>query len=410
MTLDFQWFALALANATRNRRRSLLTLAVVAGGTAAMLLGGGFALYTYESLAQASARDSGHLVLAGPGYFDAADAQSLAHGLRQSGELTRRLLATPGVRRVLPRLRFSGLISNGERSEIFVGSGVDARQEFLVKGPFMTLVAGELLERAPGAKGLPVVLGKGLARILGARPGAGLTLLSNTSAGGLNALDVVVAGVVGTGIDEVDQRLVLADLSTAQALLLTDKVSKLSVYLDDIEATDAVGATLARALGGAVALRSWLEQAPFYVSVRGLYNRLFGFMGAIVLVIVIFSVTNTLAMSVLERTREIGALRAMGTTPAEVMTLFTLEGLTLGAAGALLGMALAGAIAVALSLLDLQMPPPPGRTVGYPLAVAFSPSLCLGVAALVAPLSALASWLVSRRAARQPVVEALAHV
>lgn len=413
MRIDLKWFSLACRNAMRNRRRSLVTLAIAATGTAAALLGGGFALYTYESLAQASARDTGHLVLAAPGQFDGNDNMPLEHGLAGRAELTRELLAHPRVTRVLPRLQFSGLVSNGDKSEIFLGTGVDARQEFLVKGPFMKVEEGSLLDAdgaGPAARGPAIVLGKGLARILNAKPGSSLTLMSTTTAGSLNAIDVTVSGIVSSGIADIDKRLAMVDLATAQELLVTDKVSYLSVYLDELEHSDAVGAAWRSQYAGKLEVRSWLDQAIFYQSVKGLYNRIFGFLGVIVLVIVLFAITNTLSMAVLERTREIGTLRAMGTTPGEVTRLFTLEGLVLGGGGALLGMALASGVALALLVFGIQMPPPPGRTSGYPLVVTVSPAMYAAAALAVTLLAALASLLVSRKAANQPVVEALAHV
>ena len=409
MPANFKWLSMALKNAMRNRRRSLVTLAITATGTAAALLGGGFALYTYESLAEASARDTGHLVLAARGHFDGVENMPLEHGLQDAPALTHRLLARPEVKRLLPRLQFSGLISNGDKSEIFLGTGVDAAQEFLVKGPFMKREAGELLDSPAPGKGPGMVIGKGLAKILNAQPGSVLTLMATTVNGSLNAMDVRVTGIVSTGISDIDKRLAMVDLATAQALLLTNKVSTLSVYLNDITLTDATAAAL-RSTGGALEVRTWLQQAVFYQSVKGLYDRIFGFLGAIVLVIVLFSVTNTLAMAVLERTREIGTLRAMGATPGEVMRVFTLEGLALGSGGALAGMLLAGGVALFLLLAGIQMPPPPGRSNGYPLMVSVSAPMYAGAVLAVALLSAAASWFISRKAARQSVVEALAHV
>lgn len=415
MRIDFKWLSLACRNTMRNRRRSLVTLAIAATGTAAALLGGGFALHTYESLAQASARDTGHLVLAAPSQFEGNDNMPLEHGLSGRESLTRELLANSRVTRVLPRLQFSGLISNGDKSEIFLGTGVDARQEFLVKGPFMKVEEGTLLDsEGPTAAATPagagIVLGKGLAHILNARPGSSLTLMSTTTAGSLNAIDVTVTGIVSSGIADIDKRLAMVELPTAQQLLASDKVSYLSVYLDELEQSDAVAAEWKTRYAGKLEVRTWLEQALFYQSVKGLYNRIFGFLGVIVLVIVLFAISNTLSMAVLERTREIGTLRAMGTTPGEVTRLFTLEGFVLGGGGALLGMALAAGVAMSLLVLGIQMPPPPGRTAGYPLVVEVSPAMYACAALAVTVLAALASLLVSRKAANQSVVEALAHV
>jgi putative ABC transport system permease protein len=410
MFTKFKWLSMALKNATRNKRRSMVTLAITATGTAAALLGGGFALYTYQSLAEASARDTGHLVLAAPRFFDGVENMPLEHGLPQPEALTRQLLARHEVKRVLPRLQFSGLVSNGDKSEIFLGTGVDAAQEFVVKGPFMKREAGELLDNQVPGTGPGVVIGKGLAKILSVQPGSVLTLMSTTINGSLNAMDVTVTGVVSTGIADIDKRLAIVDLTTAQSLLLTKKVSTLSVYLNNIVQTDAVAAALRASSGDTLDVRTWLDQALFYKSVKGLYDRIFGFLGVIVLVIVLFSVTNTLAMAVLERTREIGTLRAMGATPGEVMRVFTLEGLALGSGGTILGMLLAGGVALFLLLAGLQMPAPPGRTDGYPLVVSVSASMYAAAALAVALLSGAASWFVSRKAARQSVVEALAHV
>jgi len=220
----------------------------------------------------------------------------------------------------------------------------------------------------------------------------------------------VVTGVVSSGIADLDKRLAMVDLATAQSLLNTDKISTLSVFLDELDHSAAMADTLRTDLRGAVEVRTWLQQAFFYKSVQGLYNRIFGFLGVIVLVIVLFSVTNTLAMAVMERTREIGTMRAMGTTKGEIMRLFTLEGMTLGAGGAVMGMLMAGLVALALLVFKVQMPPPPGSTAGYPLVVVVSAPMYAAAALAVTLLSAIASFFVSRKAAHKPVVEALGHV
>ena len=175
------------------------------------------------------------------------------------------------------------------------------------------------------------MLGAGLARNLKAQPGASLTLLAGTTEGAMNALDVTVVGVVATGVPEIDQRLVYTDVATAQRLLVTDRVSSLGIFLDRMEATlparDRLGATLP-----GLALRTWEEQAPFYRSVRALYNRIFGALGLIIGVIVVVVVANAMAMSVIERTREIGTLRSLGTRPGQLLQTLAMEGLLLGAA------------------------------------------------------------------------------
>ena len=84
------WARFAWLNTRRNRRRSLVTVAIAALGTAAILLAGGFALSTYQGLAEASARTTGHLVLARTAQFDGFEDTPLQHGLTDAVAVARR--------------------------------------------------------------------------------------------------------------------------------------------------------------------------------------------------------------------------------------------------------------------------------------------------------------------------------
>ena len=331
----------------------------------------------------------------------------MQHGLAGAAQLAEQLRKLPGVRGVLPRAQLSGLISNGDKSSVFVGMGVVPDQEFRLRGWQIDLVAGEIF--AAGAAVPEIALGADLAKMMKAAPGTSLTLLATTTEGNLNAVDVIVRGIVSVGVPEVDKRLVLADLGAVQKLLLTDKVSTLSVYLSRTGDTDAFAARV-RAEHPELAVRTWLDMAFFYKAARALYNRIFGMLGIIMLVIVLFALSNTLGMAVVERTREIGTLRAIGTLPGEIVRNFVLEGIAIAGVGALLGMLLAGAVTLTLSLAGLQMPPPPGRSSGYPLLVNFSAALYAATGLAVIVVSSAAAYVVSRKAARKPITEALAHV
>jgi putative ABC transport system permease protein len=390
----------------RNRRRSLVTVAIAALGTAAILLAGGFALYTYQALEQSAARSTGHLIVGVPAQFTQDEDTPLQHGLDHHQELSSALLADPDVRQVLPRVAFSGLISNGDKSTVMLATGVEPDSEFAVKGPFLNMVAGEVL--ASGAKQAGVMLGDGLAKSLKAKPGASLTLLASTTDGALNALDVTVKGVFSTGVPDIDKRLVYTDIVTAQKLLNTTRVSTLGVFLKRMEATGPAQQRVAR-LNPRLTVQTWLDQAFFYKSVRDLYNRIFGALGLIIGVIVVFVVTNAMAMAIIERTREIGTLRALGTLPSQLLRTLALEGMVLGGVGAAAGALIAFGVSMLLYVVPVQMPPPPGSSRGYPLNVTFDAGMyAVAVLAMVA-LSMLASAWIARKTVHTPVVEALAH-
>lgn len=401
-----KWLKFAFLNTLRNRRRSLVTVAIAGLGTAGILLGGGFALYTYESLAQAAARTTGHLIVSTPEFTSQEEDTPLQFGISDWEALGKRLMADPQVRNVLPSVSFGGLISNGEKSIVMVAQGVDPRSEFKVKGPFLRVVSGTTLEG--GSKTPQVLLGEGAARSLKTKPGSSLTMLATTTDGALNALDVQVQGIVSTGVPELDRRLVYADIGSAQRLLQTDKVSSVGVFLARMDDTDAALQRL-QASNQGLQVRTWREEAFFYASVRSLYNRIFGALGLIITVIVVFVVTNAMAMAIVERTREIGTLRAIGTAPGQLVSSLALEGSMLGVAGALAGAAVAGAVTMLLYIFSVQMPPPPGRSSSYPLYINADPSLyAITIIAMVA-LATLASALVARRTVSLPITTSLAH-
>ena len=402
-----KWLLFACKNVLRNRRRSLMALTITAVGTAAALVGGGFARFTYDSLREVSARETGHVVVAARNFFGGDEDVPMQNGLAGAEAIAERLRALPGVRAVLPRVHFSGLISNGDKSTVFIGSGVVPETDFRVRGMQTGFVDGEPF--AAGADAPEIAIGRELATIMKAKVGTSLTLLATTTEGNLNAVDVVVRGIVSVGIPDIDKRLVMADVAAVQKLLLTDKVSTLSIYLKDTADTDATAA-LVDAQFPQLERRTWLDLAVFYQSVRALYDRIFGMLGLIMLVIVLFAMSNTLSMAVAERTREIGTLRAIGTRPGEIVRNFVLEGMAIGGAGVLTGMAIAGGLTVLLIFAGLQMPPPPGRSSGYPLLINFSASLYLLTGLAVLGVSTLAAYLASAKAARRPITEALAHV
>lgn len=404
-----KWLLFAWANLGRNRRRTLATLMLTAIGVLGMMSTSGFALYTYDSLREFSMRDQGHVILSHPLYFVEEEEFPLEFGLADHHALKEDLLNDPRVRHALASVRFNGLITNGDKSTIFMGEGVEP-EIFQVRGPSMQLAAGRQLSLNPDPLGdYEVLLGKQLAHSLRAEPGSGLTLMGTTADGLLNAIDVVVRGVIQTGIPEVDSRLVMAHLDTAQDLLLTDKVGQLGVFLRDSKDTSTVQDQLTHTYAS-LAVTPWHERATFYHSVRNLYNRIFGVMGIILMVMIGFAIFNTASMSVLERTREIGTLAAMGTRRREILGIFLNEAALIGLLGSLVGLMLAGVMTASLMVFDIQMPPPPGQSEGYPLQVYWSPFIAALSTLVITVLAVVASGIATFRNVQKPITEALNHV
>ena len=403
---------LALRNLARNRRRSLLTGGIVVFGFAAFALAGGFMAQSLEGLREGTIRSgTGHIQFARPGSFESAEFGSLGHGIENADRIEQTLREQPGVAEVLPRISFVGLASNGSTTVPFLGTGLDPAPEARSMDYPKTLSQGRWLNDRDE---MSVVPGTGLAAALGIGVGDTLTLLATTADGTLNALDAEVVGLARLPIKEIDDRYLATSLGLASHLLATGtQVSRIVVVLHDTDDTAAALPALDRAVRSAgfdLASKPWEELAQFYRQVRVLYMGIFGFMGIILVTIVILACTNAMLMAVTERTREIGTLRAIGTRASSIRRLFIAEGVILAVAGCIAGTLLSLLVRFLLNYSGIVLPPPPGATGGSPLHVRFY-GIAYGAGALVMLMTlVLASWMPARRATRVPIVEALTHV
>ena len=239
-----------------------------------------------------------------------------------------------------------------------------------------------------------------------------MTLLAASPDGMLNALDVRVAGLITTGVQELDTRFLKLHLASGQRLLSTERVSNLLVGLDSTSATAGAHADVERLLRGRspeLAVTPWERRAAFYSQVKGLYLGIFWFLGAIVFVLVVLATSNTLVMTVMERVREIGTLRAIGTTPRQIAAMVLWEAVWLGLLGALAGDLLGGAAIAAINALHLKMPPPPGAVDPIDLQLSYVPEAFAAMVAVMTVVLVVAAIAPIVRATRIAVVEALGH-
>lgn len=406
-----QWTTLALRNVRRNGRRALLLSGTIAVGTLALILFVSYIAAALDGLRESTIRSGlGHAQLAGVGQFDGYADQQLQFGLeRVRLERLEVLLAGQAqVRRVVPRLQFSGLVSNGPRTLNFEGTGVMPERERQAFGAFQTLSAGAPLRVGPEGR-FQVLLGKEMARRLAVRPGQSVTLMTSTVSGSINAIDVDVAGLVATGVPQTDLYLLQLPLETAQDLLRTDKVSNVAVLYRDTAQADATSALLRGMLAqeGGIELRSWQELAPLYAQVLALYGNQFAVFGVVICIVVFLGVAAMTLTTIYERSKEIGTMRAMGIPHAMVRRLFVLEGLLQGVAGACAGALAAYCATLLINAAHVELAPPPGRNVGVLLQLLWVPEYSAAIVCVLPLVAMAAAWFVSRRIGRMPILASL---
>ena len=407
-----KWLILAARNVLRNRRRTLLTAGIFAAGTLALLSAFGFVTATFHGLREATiAAQVGHLQIGAPGQFDSFERKPLSTAMSpaQLDGARRALDALPEVRYAMRRLLFEGLIAHGERTLTTVGSGVEPELETRLSGVFSQVVEGESLSgETHGDEAMQALVAVDLARALGVKPGDQVTIMSTTERGGLNGVDLRVQGLYRTGVPELDRRAVLLPLDAAQALLDTDKVSRLVAVIDRTERTDTMAAALAQSLQG-LEVRGWKSLATFYAQVVSLYGDLFMVLGVIIGVVVLLAVSNAMLMSLMERVREQGMLLAIGIPSRRVVANFLTEGAIVGFLGALSGLVLAALVAFGVNLAGIQMPPPPGRTTPYPLLIFVEPLAYAVVSVGMVALGVLAAGLSQASTRHMSVLQQLTH-
>ena len=406
------YFKLAIRNVFRNRRRTLITLAAMGFGAAAIIVFGGFVHAIYFGVRESTIRSQiGHIQLYRRGYSEKGNLAPYDYLIRDYGALRTELSKLEHVKTVTARLGFSGLVSTGDTTTSFVGTGVDPDGETDLSSLAVIVDGEDLVTRDPRG----VTLGVGLARAFGVKPGDDLTLLTTTKGGGINALAVRVRGAWESGEKAYDDRFLRVGITEVQRLLDIegDEVQSIVLLLDKTEHTALVRArveTLIRERGLDLELRTWDDLALRYHQVRELFGRIFAVLTLIVSIMVVFGITNTMTMAIFERTREIGTIRALGTRRRGVIAMFVLEGVSLGVLGGVAGVVLGIVLARAISAAGIQLPPPPGSTRGFLVQIFVVPEVLTQAFRLSLVTAALASIYPAWRAARVDVVEALRHV
>lgn len=396
---------LALRNLARNRNRTLVAMLTVAGGVIAFLLAGGFINWMFDDMREATIRSQlGHIQIVRPGYFEKGIADPYAFLLPGQSAAEEAIRSTPGVSTLTPRLAFSGLVSFGETTIGFAGEGIDPVRERPISSR-ITIKDGRDLANIDESAAL---LGEGLARTLGVKPGDSIVLLATAANGSPNAIEVTVAGTFFTIYKEYDDTALRLPIPLARKLMRVDGATSWVALLDKTETTTSTIETIRPSLPAKeFQIVPWSELADFYNKVVVLFSKQVDVVKIIIGLIIILTISNTQTMSVLERTTEIGTSLAIGLRSSDVLRLFLLEGALIGIVGGILGIVIGYVLGAAISAIGIPMPPPPGMARGYTGQILISLPLALDALILALVTTLLASIMPAWKASRMNIVDAL---
>ena len=396
---------LAIRNITRHRMRSLLSLGMIAGAVTSMILFQGFSEYSLAALKfTASENQYGNMQIAADKYWNPGKEPRTERifSLSQLDDLRNKF---PEVENVSGRLSFFGLISNGDLSVGGKIIGIDPAGEPSFKNS-IRYPEGNFFD-TNGAK--EIVIGKLLAKQMNVHPGDNITVLTNTIDGVMNAMDLTVAGVFSAGIDEIDSQVIFAPLNVTQEILDTQSVDIAVLKFKNLKFVDTstkkINDDLTNSKTDLVA-RSWRELAVLYRQVEKFYEVQNTLIEAILLALMFLGILNTVSMTVVERTGEIGTLRALGESRKKIVSQFLLESVMLSFIGIVTG--------ILFSLFMIQiveyskiMTEMPGASTPFQIKIYFMMSSVIYASFLAAATTIIATLIPALRASKMDIVEAL---
>ena len=399
------YLRLAIRNLWRQGTRTILTLSAIALGVSGLILARGFVQDIFIQLGEATIHSQlGHVQIYRRGFTANGVQHPLDYLIDDPSRVMAQAHRSPTVREVLSRLSFSALLGNGQSDLAVAVEGVEPDREASV-ATFQHVLNGHRL-RPEDVDGIYV--GEGVAKALQLRPGQRLTLSASTKGGALNVIELQVVGIFRSYSKDYDARSVEVPLAAAQELLDTSGVNSIVLLLSDTAATEPVTAALRDALRpSGFEVRTWKQLSDFYTKTVALFERQFGFLELVILVLIVLSVLNTFNLSLFERRGEFGTMRAIGNRNREVFALIMTEGLILGVLGSAVGALIGALLAIGISAVGIPMPPPPNAELGYVAQIRLTPWSLTTAMAIGVVASTVAVMWPGLRVSRMPIVDAL---
>ncbi len=371
---------MAARNILRNKRRTTLTLMSIIVGLVGVSLLDGFIHYSLWGLRETIIKNGlGHIqVAASQQYFDEGDMDPYPFMLKDYEKISKKLRSIPEVAHVIPVIHSAGVLSFQGHTETVMVSALPSNLSSKLLN-FRTIIKGRDItdDDAHG-----VLLGSGLAKKLGVVPGKVISLITSTKGGSVNSIELEVLGISQSGITLVDDAALQMNLTAAQELMLSNEVPLLLVFLEKTEQTNAVMAQmnntllprLAKKTNQPLVAKPWSELSDYYKQANTAYSMVLFVAKMVMLVVTIFVIANTMSMAVFERMREIGTLRAVGSTRWNIVSLFLFEGLIIGVIGGILGILIGIGFCELINLFGgINLPPQPGMTT--PITILFKPEI-----------------------------------
>ncbi|WP_027669448.1 ABC transporter permease [Rheinheimera baltica] len=397
---------LIVLNVLRDWRKNLIACMAILIGTISLVLFGGYVAQMYEGIRLGSIYSQlGHYQVHATVVGEEAYTKSLI-AKERAVLVADKLAALDEVKLVSHRVEAQGLISFGDKSVGILAYGVDADADAQISEAVSIVEGSGLFSHKPAG----ALVGRELLAELGAKVGDILTFLTTTDGGAINAVDMEVIGVMDTGAKELNKRFIKMNLSLMQEVQHSDAVTNLVVLLDESKLTDESDRLIRAVIandGPGLSIKSWSEMSDQYHQIVAMFNNIFGFVTALVIIIIFAAIFNTMTMGVMERVSELSTIRALGSSRTEVLLMVLIEGLIVGVFAVLVGIGSGALLAQVINYANINMPTPPGSTFAYPLRILLDLQVLMVPAFLTLIATLVGGFFPAWRAGRLPINEAM---
>ncbi len=315
-------FKIAFRSIFRQKRRSILTALSMFGGFFLSAFFIGFSDGSYNQIINMFTRNNlGHIQIHESTYLD---KPSLYKTIRDYEDIYKKLQSIKEVDAFTPRIYSAGIVSVGEKSTGVKITGVDPKRENIATNFNKKIYEGDVFS---DENSYEVIIGKGLAKILKASPGDDLVVISQGADGSIANDSFKIVGLSKSGNELEDRITMYIPIKVAQELLtLQGRIHEIAITIKKLNTVPEITELINEKIGSdKIIAEPWQAFAKsFYnamqADVEGMWVML-----VIIMFVVAVGVLNTVLMSVLERRREYGVLKAMGTKPGDIIKLILVE-------------------------------------------------------------------------------------
>jgi len=350
-------FRLAMRNAQRSFKRSLLTILAITVAVAAVTFFKAYLTGVFQSFNDTTIRlETGDVKIVPAKAVGRTRAIAMEDGIKNLDEVVTLLEGMEGVKQVSPRIEFGVLLDKGKGAVPAAGMAHDMSRE-----THLMMLDDAIKEgRLPADNASEVMIGYRLAEDLGFSLGDEFFIVATTSYGGIGPGLYKIVGLMDTGIPVLDRKFFHLPLSEGQfQLAMDDMAMDIAVALDGgAEAAITMAQKIQQEFNAAgmtdlVAL-DW-KRASLMAGMFDPAEQMTGVMMALIGIVALTTVVNTVLMSVMERIREFGALRALGFSKGRITRIVLMETLVLGVIGTVLGIGIGLGVSEWLNVIGINV-------------------------------------------------------